>query len=469
MAVKDIDTIVYVMLENRSFDHMLGYLSLDETARGLPVDGLRSDKGWQWPWANLARGAEYPIRRIRASQPIEEDPPHGRDAIGAQIDTAPRGPGQDRMGGFVDTYIRAHKHLADPGVVMGHYVAEDVPTFDFLARNFCVCDRWFTPLPLGTQANRLMAMSGTSRVVDNVTGLPDQQLVYDWLEERGVPWRVYVSGGFTPFFIMMRRWALKIVGSIATGRGPFRRFSGFRRDWQSVDPMPSVIFIEPEYADAPMSNPNDDHPPTPISKGQDFVRQIYDIVSSNPDRWARTLMIVTYDEHGGFFDHVPPPDLETTVGDVTFRTLGPRVPALLVSPHVGEGAVFSEQLDHTSVLELIAERFGGGSGYSEVVSERQSAMGRIVNALLDEPRTGRAPAMPPRPRAAGPMVATVPQAPTAPQTPNAAAIDAVMREMAAEHPALLAQPGWSEMRTYIATNAPPVPQHRDHIGDAGDT
>ena len=224
MAVKDIDTIVYVMLENRSFDQMLGYLSLDETARGLPVDGLRSDTKWQWPWANLARGAEYPIRRIPQSQPIHEDPPHGREAIGLQIDTSPRGPGPDRMGGFVETYMRAHRHPADPGVVMGHYIAEDVPTYDFLARNFCVCDRWFAPLPLGTQANRLMAMSGASRVVDNVTGLPDQPLVYDWLEERGVPWRVYVSGGFTPFFIMMRRWALRIVGSLALGKGTVSPF-----------------------------------------------------------------------------------------------------------------------------------------------------------------------------------------------------------------------------------------------------
>src|SRR3546814_20169855 len=84
-------------------------------------------------------------------------------------------------------------------------------TFDFLAHNFCVCDRWFTPLPLGTQANRLMAMSGASRVVDNVTGLPDQHLVYDWLEERGVPWRVYVPGGSAPFFIMIQRLTPQIV------------------------------------------------------------------------------------------------------------------------------------------------------------------------------------------------------------------------------------------------------------------
>src|SRR3546814_3436632 len=100
MAITDIDTIVFVMLENRSFDHMLGYLSLDETARGLPVDGLRSDKAWQWPWANLARGAEYPIRQIPGTQPIDEDTPHGREAIEMQIGTAPRGPGTERMGGF---------------------------------------------------------------------------------------------------------------------------------------------------------------------------------------------------------------------------------------------------------------------------------------------------------------------------------------------------------------------------------
>lgn len=467
MAINDIDTIVFVMLENRSFDQMLGYLSLDETANKLPVDGLKSDKAWQWPWANLARGAEYPIRRISAAQPIDEDPPHGREAISAQIETAPRGPGPDRMGGFVETYMQAHKHPADPGVVMGHYAAEDVPTFDFLARNFCVCDRWFTPLPLGTQANRLMAMSGESRVVDNVIALPEQLLVYDWLEERGVPWRVYVSGGFTPFFILMRRWSLKIVKSLAFGKGAFRRFSTFRRDWKSADPMPSVIFIEPEYADAPMSDPNDDHPPAPISKGQDFIREIYGIVSSNLARWQKTLMIVTYDEHGGFFDHVVPPELKTTVGDVTFQTLGPRVPALLVSPHVGAGQVFSEQLDHTSVLQLIAERFGKGS-YSDTVDERQAAMGRIANALLDEARAERPPMMPPRARGAEPMGAPVAHAPTAPQTPNAAAIDAIMREMAVEHPDLIEQPGWTEMRTYMATNPPPVPVHRDNIGDAKD-
>jgi phospholipase C len=468
MALTDIDTIVFVMLENRSFDQMLGYLSLDETAGRLEVDGLSSDPSWQYPLANVSRGAEYPIRKVPGAQEIRQDPPHGCESIRMQIDTPPRGPGADRMGGFVESYVRAHRTVDDPGVVMGYYDARDVPTYDFLARNFCVCDRWFSSLPLGTQANRLMAMAGESKVVDNVIGLPDQKLLYDWCEERGIPWRVYVSGGFTPFFIMMRRWAPRILASLALGRGPLRRLSKFRRDWNSEEPQPSVILIEPEYADAPMSDPNDDHPPAPISKGQDLVRDVYEILTSNPARWQKTLMIVTYDEHGGFFDHVPPPDLETKVGDTIFSTLGPRVPALLVSPHVERGQVFSELLDHTSFLQLVAERFAGSEGFSDAVTERQTNLGRISRALAKSAREERPPSMPPRTRLRTAATKTAPRRPTAPNTPNAAGIDAIMRELAAAHPELIEQPGWSEMRTYLETNRPPVPLHEDNTGDADD-
>ncbi|TFI59872.1 phospholipase [Sphingomonas parva] len=455
------------MLENRSFDHMLGYLSLDETAGKLPVDGLRSDESWKASYTNVVGGRQYPIKKISGAQEIRHDPPHGRETIDRQINTAPAGPGPPKMGGFVETYLKAHPKAPDPGLVMGYYDAKDVPSYDFLARNFCVCDRWFTSLPLGTQANRLMAMAGESLVVDNVTGLPSQKLVYDWLEERNVSWRVYVSGGYAPFFIMMRRWSLRVVKSLGLGNGPFRRFSKFRDNWKNAAEMPSVIFIEPEYADAPMSDPNDDHPPAPIFKGQDFLREIYGIITSNPARWQKTLMIVTYDEHGGFFDHVPPPALPTTIGDVTLATMGPRVPALLVSPHVGEGQVFSEPLDHTSFLELLAERFGSGGAYSPAVAARQASLGRIRNALLEEARTGKAPSMPPKPPRVGPAMRTVAR-PTAPDTPNAAGVDAIMRDLAKEHPELINQPGWEEMRAYLETNEPPVPEHRDNLGDADD-
>jgi phospholipase C len=463
MGLRDIEHIVFVMLENRSFDHMLGYLSLDETLSGLPVDGLRSDQSWRDSYTNMVNGSPHAIKRIRGDQPIRQDPPHGHASIAEQINTAPLGPGPSKMGGFAQTYKSAHGNLDDPSLVMGYYDRDDVPTYDFLARNFCVCDRWFTSLPLGTQANRLMAMAGESLVVDNVTGLPLQELVYDWLDDKEVSWRVYVSGGYAPFFIMMRQWSFRILKSLALGDGPFRRFSAFRKNWQSAGPMPSVVFIEPEYADAPMSDPNDDHPPAPIAKGQEFVRDIYDILTSNPERWQKTLMIVTYDEHGGFFDHVAPPAIETKIGNVTLATTGPRVPALLVSPHVGAGQVFSEPLDHTSFLQLLAERFTPGNSYSPAVDQRQATLGRLRNALLDEPRVGKAPAMSPRPPSAAPE-SLIDRVPRAPDTPNATAIDAVVRDLAKEHPELISQPGWSEMKAYLETNAPPIPEHGDNIG-----
>lgn len=141
MALADIDTIIFVMLENRSFDHMLHYLSLHKTTGKLPVEGLRSDKTWQSEYTNIANEKSYPLKKIPASQEIKHDPPHGRESINTQINLSPAGPGPTMMGGFVDTYVRAHPGATDPGVVMGYYEAKDVPTYDFLARNFCVCDR----------------------------------------------------------------------------------------------------------------------------------------------------------------------------------------------------------------------------------------------------------------------------------------------------------------------------------------
>jgi len=101
--------------------------------------------------------------------------------------------------------------------------------------------------------------------------------------------------------------------------------------------MPQVIFIEPEYTDGPHFDPNDDHPPTGIAKGQSFLADIYTKLVANPQRWANMLMIVTYDEHGGFFDHLAPLPIPGAAGGTSFATTGVRVPGLVVSPHVAPG------------------------------------------------------------------------------------------------------------------------------------
>jgi len=214
-----------------------------------------------------------------------------------------------------------------------------------------------------------MAMAGYSLIDDNATLLPEHHLVYDWLTEKGVRWRVYHEA--LPFFALMDKWLPKLAGP------QFRRISRLPVDVQKEDDatFPQVIFIEPTYTDAHIGVPSDDHPPSSITRGQELQRKVYRALTSNPKRWSRTVLIVTYDEHGGFFDHVsplrigsePPP----TATYRAFASTGVRVPAMVISPLVSARRVFEKALDHTSILRFIAEKFGNGR-YSEAVDRRQA-------------------------------------------------------------------------------------------------
>ncbi len=485
MTLDKIDHIVFLMLENRSFDHMLGYLSLDETPKRLPVDGLSSSKAWRDSFANLGDGKSYSVNRL-ATQPKPlklKDPPHNKRWIAMQMDTRPVGPKPEQMGGFVQAYIDSRVKRVDPktgkpkpkpkpkrpGDVMGYYDAEAVPAFDFLARNYCVCDRWFTPLPLGTQANRLMAMGGESSIVDNkgLGSFPNQDLVYSWLDGK-VPWRVYTWGGFVPFFTLMKRYRGRIAKSLLLGDGEFRGYSRFKKHWDdNKKDFPNVVFIEPEYTDAPGSRANDDHPPTGVAGGQALVADVYNTLIANPKRWAKTLLIVTYDEHGGFFDHVPPHAVDDVAGGEPFVRTGPRVPALLVSPHVGKGQVYSEALDHTSFLQLLADRFTPGKAYSPRVAKRQKAItGRIADALgalrTEVPKTLRFVETKSAVTAASERLSTRPRL-QAPNTPNGLALDQAVRELFKENPRLADHPDLGEMTNYVASVPPPTLEQLDHI------
>jgi phospholipase C len=199
--------------------------------------------------------------------------------------------------------------------------------------------------------------------------LPDHDLVYNWLTDRAIRWRVYHEG--LPFFAMMPRWWSQVVDNEL-----FRPFDQFRDDILNAgDDFPQVIFLEPTYTDAPhLGNSSDDHAPSAIHFGQEFLSKAYEAVTLNEDVWAKTVMVITYDEHGGFFDHVNPPAVITDPPHPDaydpFQTLGVRVPSFVVSPFVSPGAICHEQLDHTSVLKFLAELFGKGQGYLPSVDER---------------------------------------------------------------------------------------------------
>ncbi len=287
MALSDIETIVIVIMENRSFDHMLGYLSLD---RILNVEGLRPDRGWQDSVSNVYEGKNYPLFRIKPDSAPCSDPQHDQRSIACQINTAAKG--QEAMGGFVKSFKEYSDPVpTDPSGVMGYFDQQSVPAFDFLAKHYCVCDHWFSALPLGTQANRLMAMAGQSLVLDNAgLMLPNQDLVYDWLTKKDIPWRAYQSGDFLPFFSLMPSWLPQIAESLTLSQlgigGRFRRYTQLESDWHSDEVPPNVIFIEPEYTDGPHSSPNDDHAPTGIEPGQAFIADIYRVLTSNPARFC---------------------------------------------------------------------------------------------------------------------------------------------------------------------------------------
>ncbi|MBU6497780.1 MAG: hypothetical protein KGQ40_04560, partial [Rhodospirillales bacterium] len=422
MALQDIDIIVFVMLENRSFDHAVGYLSTAAANPPMAVEGLRDDPQWRAARDNLHAGQAYALHRLDPAIEQIDDPPHDHAAIARQI--AIPAAGTPNLGGFVESYMTRSPPPADPSAVMGHYQQDGVPVFDFFARNYVICDHWFAALPTGTQPNRLMAMSGHSTILDNAAVfLPDQDLVYDWLTAHKVSWCAYQSGDFFPFFALMPGWAGEIVTSLALselgGRGHFRRYNGLRAHWAGAAAMPSVIFIEPEYTDGPHGTPNDDHPPTGIARGQALLADIYAILISNPARWARTMMIVTYDEHGGFFDHAAPLAIPASVGGAAIATTGVRVPAFIVSPQAARGVPFTDPLDHTSFLQLLADRFNPGQDYSAEVGARQPHLGRLSTALTQSAATPpRAPAIDPAILAA--LAARVAAAPASAGTADSA-------------------------------------------------
>jgi phospholipase C len=384
MAVLDgIDTIVVLMFENRSFDHLLGHLLLEDPQS--EVDGLRNPDTTP-QYANVYENMVYrPFLIHDEAAVITHDPPHGRGYVATQM--AKRG-NKFRMSGFVKAYVEYSQHVASLSPVMGYFDSNGAWMSSFLARNFCVCDRWFTPLPADTQPNRLMAFTGHT-LIDN-TGdrlLPYREHVFDWMERRNIRWRVYCDG--LPFFALFGRFP-EVIGP------RFRHVDKLDEDMlrEPAAEAPQVIFIEPRYFDYFWSDvpANCNHPLALLSNGELYLHRIYSALTLNPAKWARTMFIVTYDEHGGFFDHVPPlpisspppPGAQYTEG---FSTTGPRVPGLIATPWVRPGKVFHGHVDHTSILQLIAEKFGSGpEDYSSFVNARRhQGIVSLAEALDSQP------------------------------------------------------------------------------------
>lgn len=283
----------------------------------------------------------------------------------------------DDNGGFVRNF--AHEDGQEPQRIMGYHDAEQVPSFDHLARRFTVCDRWFASVPGPTQPNRQYAICGTSEGRrNNQKGVPTwrAKTIFDHLSERRIGWRYYSHDvAFLRAHVDFRAETNQIkkvkefYATVRTGK------------------LPRVSWIDPDFG-LPILNAtraNDDHPDHDVREGQRLVGRIYNALLDAPDKLLdKTLLIVTYDEHGGFYDHVAPPTADDD--DPHFRRLGVRVPTLLVSNRVAR-TTSHEQYDHTSIVKTIMERFlRQPDGSLPDMGKRVASARSLAGEILDEPR-----------------------------------------------------------------------------------
>lgn len=360
--LSNIDHIVVLMMENRSFDHMLGYLG--KHGGRTDVDGLQDPEPGKPPKKNTYDGDDYfpfPLTETL----FKVSPCHGYDCVDRQVNTKESQNRQVReegaMGGFVKDFAERAKDAASncinvkPGDIMGYYTAEQVPVYDALAREFLICDHWFCSHPGGTFPNRFYAMTG--RLDRDANGNPEvnnphgdnfapvfTKTIFDHLTDQGVSWHYYEHGYC--FLRLFERYTFDTT-NIVDVRDPENGFFAAAQ----AGTLPSVSFIDPDFIEVPPGN--DDHAPADIANGQHLIGKIVHALMKGP-LWNKTLLLITYDEHGGFYDHVPPP-LAPAVSGIDHY--GVRVPTFVISPWVERGTVTNVVFDHTSILKTIARRF----------------------------------------------------------------------------------------------------------------
>jgi phospholipase C len=325
-ASSGIERIVVVTMENRSFDHLLGWLpGADGQQAGLRYEDLQGNSHSTYSLAPNFTGCPQPVDNSYQGGRVEWDD------------------------GSMDGWLKLSTSSL---LAIGYYVAENQPFLSALAENYTTLDHYFCSILAPTFPNRLFLYAAqTDRLSDTIsfTSLPT---ILDQLAAAGVSARYYFSN--LPFVAL---WGLKYL-PIA------RTYSDFLHDAASGH-LPAVSFLDPAFTLLDDGTGVDDHPHTDIRRGDAFLADTFHAVASGPG-WAQTVFIVTFDEWGGFFDHVAPPraiapnsvDPDLIDGQAL---LGARIPAIIASPWTRGNpeipTVNSTTFDHTSILKLIEWRW----------------------------------------------------------------------------------------------------------------
>ncbi len=399
LGLASVQHVVVLMLENRSFDHMLGFLYTDAgnvSPSGQPYAGLTGSESN--PDANGQPVTVYRIEPTTHNAYLMPgaDPGEGYMATNNQLfgsQSVPASPAAPAMQGFVKDFAytmgwqsRQRGWSIVPGTVasdiMGCFTPEALPVLSALAKGYAVCDQWFCSVPTETMPNRAFALAATSQGhMDDKTRTFTSPSIFGLLGAQGASWGIYGYDADP-----LTKSTFTDIASAAGGTiGKFPDFKAAA----AAGSLPAFSFLEPAWS----ATGNSQHPNYDVAAGEQLIHDVYEALRSGPG-WPQTLLVVSYDEHGGCFDHVPPPGgavpPDNAAGEFLFdfTRFGVRVPTVLASPLIAAGTVFrvpagSTPLDHTSVLKTVEQRWG-----LPALTARDAAAPSIAGVLtLTAPRT----------------------------------------------------------------------------------
>ena len=303
------------------------------------------------------------------------------------------------MNGFVNNYVRQNDEPTEnykPESIMHYYMSDQVPVISQLAKQFAVCDQWFASAPCQTWPNRFFLHTGTAGGYENNSPPHSPYLmntIFNRLDEASEPWGIYFHD-FPQTLTLTNLWH---------HLDHFHSFDDFKEDARNGK-LPSYTFIEPRYF-PDLKLPNDQHPPHNVGMGEELIADVYNAVRA-ASTWQKTLLIITYDEHGGCYDHAPPPMAvppdNTNPQPFGFDRYGVRVPAVLVSPYIKPGTILRAvpdgnlphngspyPFDHTSIIATLRKCFnlGGPLTNRDAVAPDLESVLNLNTASNDGPAT----------------------------------------------------------------------------------
>ncbi|MEP7147232.1 MAG: alkaline phosphatase family protein [bacterium] len=408
-SLDNFEYVVVLMMENRSFDNVLGYLYTPENPppNGQKFEGVagKNLSNPIPPYADSSFMRSVPVHKDSVMNNPNPDPgeeyPHINTSLFGTVipdtnryldasqmfapynlpDTLPK---NFPMNGFLQDYINNFKATqgrlptySEYKIIMSCFPPDTVPVISSLAQGFAVCDHWHCAVPSQTFCNRSFFNSGAS--AGFVTNSPyrkwtknTQETIFQRFQQNGLPWKIYFDyKDILPMSLLIHYESLRHYA-----HSNICSFDTFIEDC-GKGLLPKYSFIEPRM----IFFHNDEHPPAPlfgnltfpssVTPGEKLIHTVYNAIKNSNNtkgnNWKNTLFIITFDEAGGTYDHVQPPSAvapytsqPATEMNFQFDRLGIRVPAVIISPYINSGTVITEELTHTSVIRTMSEKWGLG-------------------------------------------------------------------------------------------------------------